>query len=34
MIHAAIEDDLVRAGIVATELAAPLSGAPADMRAL
>src|SRR5215470_16893748 len=33
-IHAAIEQDLVRAGIIAAELAAPTSFTPADMGAL
>ena len=34
MIHAAIEKDLVRARVVAAELAAPRTSAPAKMRAL
>jgi len=33
MIHAAIEKDLIGAGIVATELAAPRARAPTEMRA-
>jgi len=33
MIHAAIEQDLIGAGIVATELAAPRASAPTEMRA-
>jgi len=32
-VHAAVEEDLVRAGIVATELAAPAAVAPTDVRA-
>ena len=31
MVHAAVEQDLVGAGVVATELAAPASGAPPDV---
>ena len=31
-VHAAIEQDVARAGIVAAELAAPASGTPADVR--
>ena len=34
LIHAAIEKNLVGAGIVAAELAAPAAGAPSDVRAL
>lgn len=33
MIHAAVEQDVARAGIVAAELAAPTLGAPADVGA-
>ena len=33
-IHASIEQDLVRAGIVAAKLAAPTASAPANVRAL
>ena len=33
MIHAAIEEDLIGAGIVATELAAPRASAPTEMGA-
>ena len=33
MIHAAIEEDLIGAGIVATELAAPRASAPSEMGA-
>src|SRR5580704_8398476 len=33
-IHASIEQDLIRAGIVAAKLAAPTASAPADVRAL
>lgn len=34
VIHAAIQEDLIGAGIVAAELAAPTANAPADVRAL
>ena len=34
MVHAAVEKDLVGAGVVAAELAAPTAPAPAEMRAL
>ena len=34
MIHAAVEDDLVGAGIEAAELATPVAGAPTDVGAL
>src|SRR6516162_3819621 len=33
-VHAAVQDDLVRAGIVTTELATPSPCAPGDMRAV
>ena len=33
-IHAAVEDDLIGARIVAAELAAPTAAAPADVRTL
>ena len=33
-IHAAVEDDLIGARIVATKLAAPTAAAPADVRTL
>ena len=33
MIHAAIQKDLIGAGIVAAELTAPTAGAPADVGA-
>src|ERR1700676_5052463 len=34
MIHSAIQENLVRAGVVAAELASPASRAPADVGAL